>query len=162
MGKHRLWRWYLANFEEATGAALLLLMALLAFANVLTRYFIKYSLAATEELEVAAMVWLTMLGSARAFKLDLHLRLVFLDKMVGAAARRWLHTLALVLSLVLFLAIAWLSYFHLRDVIDLEITTEALGIPEAFYVAAVPLGSLLVCWRAGQRLRRLWQAEPGQ
>ncbi len=153
------WRWYLQNFEEATGAALLLLMALLAFANVLTRYFIKYSFASTEELEVAAMVWLTMLGSARAFKLDLHLRLVFLDRLVGAVARKWLHTLALLLSLTLFLAIAWLSYFHLRDLVELEITTEALGIPETFYVAAVPLGSLLVCWRVGQRLWWLWRRE---
>ncbi len=37
--------------EEAAGVVLLLAMCLLAFANVLTRYFIRYSFAFTEELK---------------------------------------------------------------------------------------------------------------
>ncbi len=60
-------KWFLNNFEEVSGAVLLFSMALLAFINVLTRYFIKYSFASTEELEVASMVFLTMLGASAAF-----------------------------------------------------------------------------------------------
>ncbi len=151
--------WLGANFEEAAGAALLFLMALLAFLNVLTRYFIKYSLAFTEELEVAAMVWLTMLGSAAAFKHGSHLKLVFLENRASARTRRLLSLLALVLGFVLFSSIAYLSYFHIRDLIELDVTTEALDIPEAIYVAAIPFGAFLIDLRIIQLILKEFKGE---
>ena len=54
--------------EEAAAVFLLFLMCLLAFVNVLTRYFIRYSFAFTEEIEVAGLVWLTMLGASAGFR----------------------------------------------------------------------------------------------
>ena len=44
-----------------------------AFLNVITRYFIQYSFAFTEEVEVACLVWLTMLGAAAGFRRGIHL-----------------------------------------------------------------------------------------
>ena len=134
---------------------LLLLMTSLAFLNVLTRYLIKYSLAFTEELEVASMVWLTMLGTAAAFKRGAHLKFVYLEKRVGPRTRRALALFSLLLGFILFSAIAYLSYFHLKDLIELNVTTEALDIPESIYVMAVPLGSLLINFRIIQLIRKL-------
>ncbi|HDM79017.1 MAG TPA: TRAP transporter small permease [Deltaproteobacteria bacterium] len=147
--------WFVNNFEEVTGATLLLLMASLAFLNVLTRYFIMYSLAFTEELEVASMVWLTMLGTAAAFKRGAHLKFVFLESRVSPRARFFLALFSFALGLVLFTAIAFLSYFHLRDLIELNVTTEALDIPESIYVMAIPLGSVLINIRIIQLIRKL-------
>ena len=48
-------------------------MAIFAFLNVITRYFIQYSFAFTEEVEVACLVWLTMLGAAAGFRRGIHL-----------------------------------------------------------------------------------------
>ncbi len=149
--------WLASNFEEVTGAILLFLMASLAFLNVLTRYFIKYSLAFTEELEVASMVWLTMLGTSAAFKRGSHLKFVFLESRVSDRARFFLSLFSLVLGFVLFSAIAYLSYFHLKDLIELNVTTEALEIPESIYVMAVPFGSLLINIRIVQLIRRLFK-----
>lgn len=56
------------NLEVAAGALLLAVMAIFAFLNVVTRYFIQYSFASTEGIEVAALVWLTMLGAAAGFR----------------------------------------------------------------------------------------------
>ena len=149
--------WFVSNFEEVTGAILLLLMASLAFLNVLTRYFIKYSLAFTEELEVVSMVWLTMLGTAAAFKRGSHLKFVFLESRVNEKTRFILSLFSLVLGFILFSAIAFLSYYHLRDLIELNVTTEALDIPESIYVMAVPLGSILINIRIIQLIRKLFR-----
>ncbi len=150
-------KWFFKNFEEVSGAILLLSMALLAFVNVLTRYFIHYSLASTEELEVSSMVFLTMIGASAAFKKNQHLRLMFLDSKVSDKTRFGLNLFSLVLSFILFGVIAFLSYFHLKDEIDLNITTEALDIPEWIYVMAIPLGSILINIRIVQKIIELFK-----
>ena len=150
-------KWFLNNFEEVTGACLLFSMALLAFINVITRYFIKYSFAPTEELEVSSMVYLTMLGASAAFKRGLHLKLMFLETRVNEKTKKILNIISLIISFLLFATIAFLSYFHLRDEIELQITTEALNIPEWIYVIAIPLGSILINIRIVQQLIKLFK-----
>lgn len=136
--------WLSNNLEEVLGAILLFSMATLAFLNVLTRYFIQYSFAFTEEIEVAAMVWLTMLGVAAAFKHKLHLRLMYLDTRVSAKNKLRLELFALLCSLFLFSLIAYLGYYHVIDLIELEVTSEALEIPEYIYVLIIPIGCALI------------------
>ena len=150
-------KWFLNNFEEVCGAFLLFSMALLAFINVLTRYFIKYSFASTEELEVASLVFLTMLGSSAAFKRNLHLKLMYLENKASPKYKFFLNVFGLLLSFLLFATIGYLSYFHIIDEIDLNITTEALNIPEWIYVLAIPLGSLLINIRIIQRLIKIFK-----
>jgi hypothetical protein len=54
------------HFEELVGAVMLMIMVSIAFINVVTRYFIKYPLSFTEEIEVNLFVWLVMLGTSMA------------------------------------------------------------------------------------------------
>ncbi len=68
------WRWLLNNIEEVVCVGLMGFMALLGFLNVITRY-LGFSLAYTEELLVAMMVWITLLGAAVGFKRGAHLGL---------------------------------------------------------------------------------------
>jgi TRAP-type C4-dicarboxylate transport system permease small subunit len=150
-------KWFLDNFEEVSGACLLFSMALLAFINVLTRYFTKYSFAPTEELEVSSMVYLTMLGASAAFKRGLHLKLMFVETRVNDKTKKIINAVSLIISFLLFSAIAFLSYFHIKDEIELEITTEALNIPEWIYVIAIPLGSILINIRIVQQLIKLFK-----
>ncbi len=145
-------KWFFDNFEEVCGACLLFFMACLAFINVITRYFIKYSFAPTEELEVAGMVFLTMLGASAGFKKDLHLKLMFFERKISSQAKKYLNLFSMFLSLLLFSTILYLSYFHLKDEIDLQITTEALNIPEWIYVAAIPFGCILINIRIIQKI----------
>ncbi|RLF78595.1 TRAP transporter small permease, partial [Thermococci archaeon] len=48
--------------EGYVAAVLLLIMILVAFVNVVTRYLFHASIAFTEEIEVAFFVWITFLG----------------------------------------------------------------------------------------------------
>ncbi len=60
----RALRWAAAHVEEVAASLVVIALCLLAFANIVTRYAMSYSFACSEELEVAGLVWLTMLGAA--------------------------------------------------------------------------------------------------
>ena len=58
----------LLKLEETVGALGLAVMVTIAFINVLTRYVFKYSVAFTEELTLYIFVWITLMGTAIAFR----------------------------------------------------------------------------------------------
>lgn len=142
--------WLLENIEEASGAVILFLMVLLAFANVLTRYLIEYPLAFTEELETNAFVVITLLGISAGIKRDAHIRVLFLVKRLPPVLRKILEFIAVILSFVLFVTLFYESLGQLSDEISLQITTSSLNIPEWIYIAFIPLLSLLILFRIVQ------------
>jgi TRAP-type transport system small permease protein len=91
-----------AHFEEVVSTALLAIMAVFAFLNVITRYFIQYSFAFTEEIEVALLVWVTMLGAAAGFRRGMHLGFTFLSSKMPAAGRKILFVMGSLLAVFCF------------------------------------------------------------
>ena len=140
-------RWFAEHFEEVLGASLLAAMAILAMVNVVTRYLIQLPLAFTEELEVNAMVWLTLLGSAAAFRKQKHLKLLFFIQKLGPKPRALLESGISLMSAALFVSLGYLGYLMLMDERLLEITSESLGYPQWLYTLAIPFGCLLVVLR---------------
>jgi TRAP-type C4-dicarboxylate transport system permease small subunit len=140
-------RWFAEHFEEVLGASLLAAMAILAMVNVVTRYVIQLPLAFTEELEVNAMVWLTLLGSAAAFRKQKHLKLLFFIQKLSPFARTVVERLISLMSAGLFVTLGYLGYLMLLDERFLEITSESLGYPQWIYTVAIPFGCLLVVIR---------------
>lgn len=122
-------------------------MGVIAFTNVLTRYFIHYSFAFTEEIEVALLVWITMLGCAACFKRGLHLGFSYLTERIPGACRRGLDVLSGVLMILVCMLLFHLSLIHIRDEIEMSITTEALGIPQWWYTLAIPAGCVFIVLR---------------
>jgi TRAP-type C4-dicarboxylate transport system permease small subunit len=144
------WRWVLNNLEEVVCVGLMGFMALLGFANVITRY-LGYSLAYTEELLVAMMVWITLLGAAVGFKRGAHLGLTFIRERLPVNAQRALEWLSLLLTvgtmiLVIYLCLA----YHIMDEISMDTRSQALDIPQFWYTLAIPVGGLFVIIRSVQ------------
>lgn len=144
------WRWLLNNLEEVICVGLMGFMALLGFANVITRY-LGYSLAYTEELLVAMMVWITLLGAAVGFKRGAHLGLTFIRERLPLKARWALEWLTLLLTagtmgVVIYLCLG----YHIPDEVVMDTRTQALDIPQFWYTLAIPLGGLSVIVRATQ------------
>ena len=135
------------NMEEVLGVVLLALMALLAFTNVVTRYFINYSFAFTEEAEVAALVWLTMLGAAAGCRKGVHRGFGLLALRFPVFGRRVLLPLASLLTIATIVILFYFSVFQIRDEISLAITSEALAIPQWWYTLALPVGAVLIVIR---------------
>jgi TRAP-type C4-dicarboxylate transport system permease small subunit len=141
------------HFEEVLAGGLLVVMAVLAFLNILARYLTRYSFAFTEEIEVAALVWITMLGAAIAFREALHLGFSILRDQLPRPIRQGLAALTGVTAVATMAVLAWAGWRQIQSQIALDTTSEALGIPEWIYTAALPVGALLVIVRVLQALR---------
>ena len=150
-------RWLLAHFEEAACAGLLLLMALLAFVNILVRYLTDYSFAFSEELEVSALVYLTLFGAAAAFRRGLHLGLSFFLNRFGPRGRRAFLLLSVGLTLAVFAVLTYYALLQIRDEMELRTLSEALEVPQWLYTLAIPLGAVLIAVRLLQHAAETWR-----
>lgn len=147
------------RLEEGACVLVFGVMTAVAFVNVITRYVIRYSLAFTEELVVSLFVWLTLLGTAVAFREGSHLAFTWLIERSPRAVRRLSLWLSTVLSLVLFAALIYFGILQIGNERMLGTTSEALAIPQWWYTAGIPAFSALVivrvlqsAWRAHRRL----------
>lgn len=139
--------WISEHVEELLGASLLAVMACLAFANVITRYVFQYPLAFTEELEVNALVWLTMFGTASAFRRRKHLSMLFFQEKLPEAVRGALKVMIPLLAIGLFSSLGYLGYLQIVDERILEITSESLGVPQWLYTVCIPVGCVMIVFR---------------
>lgn len=135
------------NMEEVAGVILLAFMSVLAFINVITRYFIQYSFAFTEEVEVACLVWLTMLGASGGFRRGIHLGFDLLTFRFPRLGKNVLYPLASVLTILTVCILIWFSLLQMKDEWELKIGSEALGLPQWWYTLAIPVGGVLIIFR---------------
>lgn len=140
-------KWAAEHFEEVLAAALIAAMACLAMLNVVTRYLIQLPLAFTEELEVNAMVWLTLLGAASAFRKRKHLRLLFFTQKFSPFVQKIIERIVSFMAAGLFGCLGYLGWMQLLDERFLEITSESLGYPQWIYTLAIPFSCALVVIR---------------
>ncbi len=147
------------NMEEVAGVILLAFMSVLAFINVITRYFIHYSFASTEEVEVACLVWLTMLGASAGFRRGIHLGFDLLAFRFPKLGKNILYPLASVLTILTVCILIWFSLLQMKDEWELKIGSEALGIPQWLYTLAIPVGGILMTIRIIEASWKRWKKE---
>ncbi len=143
----RKFQWIAGHLEEVLGATLLLVMAVLTFANVITRYVFEYPLAFTEEIEVNALVWLTLFGTASAFRRRRHLRMLFFQDKFPENVRKILNIVIALIGASLFTVLGYLGYMQVLDERLLEITSESLNYPQWIYTVCIPIGCALIVYR---------------
>ncbi len=139
--------WIVGHLEEMLGATLLLVMAVLAFANVITRYVFEFPLSFTEEIEVNALVWLTLFGTASAFRRRRHLRMLFIQDKFPEKARKILNIVISLIGASLFTSLGYLGYQQVLDERFLEISSESLNYPQWIYTVCIPIGCVLIVFR---------------
>ncbi len=122
-------------------------MALLAFVNVITRYIFQVPLAFTEEIEINAMVWLTLFGTSAAFRRRHHLKMLFFQDRLPTKVRVWFNYIIALLGVGLFASLGYLGYMQLLEERFLEITSESLGLPQWIYTVCIPIGCSLIVFR---------------
>lgn len=146
-----MWKFLDRHAEDALGAVLLAVMTVIAFTNVVVRYGTTFSFAWSEELTVNLFVWVVLLGTARVFREGGHLGMNLLYRALPSTLRLACHLLGMALGLAFFGALAWYGWLEVQDEMDLESTSESLGIPVWWYTLATPLFSLLIIFRMVQR-----------
>jgi TRAP-type transport system small permease protein len=143
------------SIERMLGAAIMAVLCLITFANVLVRYFTNISFAFTEELSVALMVIGALVGTAAAFAGDRHIRLTFLIERLPVEKQRLIELFVLSCCLSLFVLLTWLATRYVWDEYRFEVMSPGLGIPQWRYTVAMPVLSALICLRILGRLIRV-------
>ena len=138
------------RLEEGACVLVFVVMTVVAFVNVITRYVVQYSLAFTEEIVVSLFVWLTLLGSAIAFREGSHLAFTYLVDRAPPALRRLALWLSSTLSVLLFVLLIYYGLLQIRSERMLGTTSEALAIPQWWYTAGIPVVGLLIVLRIVQ------------
>lgn len=143
----------LARLERALMAGSMGLLCLLTMANVVVRYFTDISFAFTEEISVALLVVMTLVGASHAFASKHHIAITFfVDRWPALKARA--ERLAVLCSLAMFGLLAYYGVLMAWDDYSYEVTSPSLGVPQWWYTVWLPLLSLLIVLRLLALLRR--------
>ena len=124
-------------------------ICVITIANVVVRYFTNYSFAATEEISVALMVALALLGSATAVARRRHIAITILVDRLPRPLKRFAEVIAETATLVMFLLLVWLGGELAWDVYRFEETSPGMGWPQWLYTVWLPVLAAIVAVRAG-------------
>jgi len=136
--------------ERFLGAATMAAICLITLGNVLTRYFTDVSFAFTEEVSVFLLVFLTFIGSAKAFLDGNQMAVTYFTDKLGWTWRRRFLLFSLAMSALMLGLLAWHGARMAWDDYELDVTSPGLGWPQWIYTVWLPLLALLVLARIGQ------------
>lgn len=121
-------------------------LCLLTMANVLVRYFTDISFAFTEEISVALMVIMTLVGASHAFARNHHIAIAYFVER-QPLLRRVGPRLAATCSLLMFGMLTWYGARMAWDDYRFEVTSPSLGVPQWWYSLWLPTLSALIVLR---------------
>ena len=140
--------------EDYVGAAVMAILAIITFGNVLVRYFTNQSFAWTEEISVFLMIVLALVGGSAAFVRNHHIRIEYFFEISKPQTRQILARLSIFSGMLLFGALAILSARLVWDDFRFEETSPAIGLPQWWYSIWLPVLSAVIFMRlAGQMVR---------
>ncbi len=145
------------RIERFLGAAAMAAIVLITLANVLVRYFTDISFAFTEEISVFLLVFLTFVGSAKAFLDGNQIAVTYFVDKLGWPWKRRLLLFGLAMSALMLGLLAWYGARMAWDDFDLEVTTPGLGWQQWAYTVWLPLLSVLVLARIAQGFAQVWK-----
>ena len=133
------------RIDHWIAAVLLMTMALIAFVNILSRYFVNFSIGFTEEITINLFVWMTVVGTGIAFERGAQLGMVTFFNLFPLKMKKALVVFSALLGTGLFVLVCWYMIQAMYDEITLfRATSASLGIPVWIYYAGVPLLSVFV------------------
>lgn len=115
---------------------LLVLMVVIVFANVVSRYYLQVSLAWSEEVARFMLVWLVFIGSFLAYIHDEHLGLDILVAKFPSNVRRVVAIGTNLLIILALYAVMEGGYLLMRD--NFDWLSSAAEIPQGYVYFIVP------------------------
>ncbi len=122
--------------------ALMGVMAVLVFANVVSRYSFNHSIIWVEELTRYMMVWVGFIGSGLVLRFGAHVAVDVFQDLLPARAAQALRASIVVILAVTFAAMTWLGFRYVAFAWDQE--TPVLNWNFGIVYLAIPIGSLLM------------------
>jgi TRAP-type C4-dicarboxylate transport system permease small subunit len=122
--------------------ALMAAMAVLVFANVVSRYLLNYSIIWVEELTRYMMVWVGFLGSGLVLRYGAHIAVDVFQELLPVPAAQALRAAIVALLAATFLSMAWLGLRYAAFAWGQE--TPVLNWSTGLIYLCIPIGSILL------------------
>lgn len=143
---------FLKRFEEWSVLIGLLIVSLLAFANVVSRYVLNLSFAFTSELTVNLAVYVIIVGSVIALREGGHLGFGLLADQASEVTRRRLEMFVYCAIGVFYLILTLTSFDLANRQFERGTSSPSLGVPDFLYTSALVIGGGLGVVRSIQLL----------
>lgn len=132
----------LVAVNRFAAGALMLVMTVLVFSNVVLRYVFDSSLTWVEELTRYMMIWVAYLGAGLALRAGTHVAVDVLQDCLPEPAVRVLRGLIAAMVLVFLAGVAWYGFDYAQFAIKQR--SPVLGLSLGLVYLAVPLGCALM------------------
>jgi TRAP-type C4-dicarboxylate transport system permease small subunit len=146
---------FVSRWLEYLCAAILIVIVLIIFANVIARYFFHAPLRGSDEVSQYMFLWLSYLGALAALMRGRHYSFPNLVEMLPRFPGVAVKTLSEIIVLLMLLVLVWFGW-QLVDRLSFQ-TSPALGLPVYYAYVALPLTAalmaLVVCGQMINRLR---------
>lgn len=109
-------------------------------ANAMGRYFFNKSIFFSEELNQFLIVAVTFIGFAYAVRKGRNIRMTAVYDSLSQGAKKVIATLIAITTSILMFYLAYLSYFYVLDLQDLNRLSPALQFPVYIIYSIIPVG----------------------
>jgi TRAP-type C4-dicarboxylate transport system permease small subunit len=117
-------------------------MAVLVFANVISRYLLNFSIIWVEEVTRYMMVWVGFIGSGLVLRFGAHIAVDVFQDLLPARAAQVLRAVIVLVLAAAFAAMTWLGIRYVGFAWDQE--TPVLNWNFGAVYLAIPIGSALM------------------
>ena len=143
----------LVSVFEIFCAGFLLLIAGLTIAQVIMRYVFNYPFTWSEELAIAAFIYVGFIGIGVAYAQGRHLYVDALVMIIPRSVRKVIEGIALGFSAIFLLVVIEQMIKLMIVTYKVGINTPALQLPKAIIYVSLPIGCLLFLI---QVVRKFW------
>lgn len=133
--------------EEILCIICTVVMTVLVFANVLSRYVFHNSLSFSEEITTYLFILLSLMGTAIAARRRAHLGLSILTDAVSPGMRKVLHVIGFAIGALFSAALFYYGILMVINQYNLGMETSAMQWPEWIYATFVPFGAFFITIR---------------
>lgn len=128
----------LGTLVEAPAALLVLAEVVVLLMGVTSRYLLHEPLVWSDELASILFLWLAMLGSIVALQRGEHMRMTAIVGKLKPRKRAFLDLIAIASAIAFLMFVVHPAYEFAAD--EAFVTTPAMGIPNSWRAAALPIG----------------------
>ncbi|MFT6044329.1 MAG: TRAP-type C4-dicarboxylate transport system permease small subunit [Arenicella sp.] len=147
-------RWLLLMFY--------ILIVLVVGVEVFRRFVLSYSSVWGEEVARYAFIYLAWFGTSAAIKDRAHIRIDLIQKFLSRKGQLVMYIFGDLVTLFVSAFAFYFSFETLMTSMKFGSVTHGLGVNQAWFLAAVPLGFSMVLFRLAQSLKRdigMWSTD---
>jgi len=155
-GVKRSFLWVEDHFEEVLLVVTLSAMTVLVFGQTLLRFSIGKTPSWTQELAQFLQVYFVYLGASYAIKMDAHIRVTFIGKIIPSFLR---NTFEITSYLCFFVFCFILIYWGIplcNDIRNFNQVSAAMRLPMYIPYLALPLGGIIMSFRLIQKISQIF------